>query len=84
MKIIKVSAMWCPSCLIMSDTIEQVVNENNLELIKYDFDLDDDVVKKYNVGNILPVIIKVDDDLNEISRLVGEHSKKEIDQFIKE
>jgi len=84
MKIIKVSAMWCPSCLVMSDTIEQVVNENNLELIKYDFDLDDDVVKKYNVGNILPVIIKVDDDLNEISRLVGEHSKKEIDQFIKE
>ena len=84
MKIIKISAMWCPSCLIMNDIVNDVVEANNIELIKYDFDMDADIVSKYNVGNILPVIIKIDDDENEISRIIGEHSKKEIEEFIKE
>ena len=84
MKIIKISAMWCPSCLIMNDIVNDVVEANNIELIKYDFDMDADIVNKYNVGNILPVIIKIDDDENEISRIIGEHSKKEIEEFIKE
>ena len=82
MKIIKISALWCPSCLIMNDIIEDVITEKNIELIKYDFDLDQDIVQKYSVGNILPVIIKVDENNNEIERLIGEHSKKEISEFI--
>lgn len=82
MKIIKISALWCPSCLIMNDIIEDVITSKNIELVKYDFDLDQEIVKNYNVGNILPVIIKVDDNYNEIERLIGEHSKQELIEFI--
>lgn len=82
MKIIKISALWCPSCLIMNDIIEDVITSKNIELVKYDFDLDQEIVKDYNVGNILPVIIKVDDNNDEIERLIGEHSKQELIEFI--
>lgn len=82
MKIIKISAMWCPSCLIMNDLIDDLLNEYNINLIRYDYDLDQEEVSKYNVGNILPVLIKVDDSGNEISRIVGEKSKKELIEFI--
>ena len=82
MKIIKVSALWCPSCLIMNDIIDEVVNEKSMELIKYDYDYDAEIVNKYNVGNILPVLILINDKNEEIKRIVGEHSKKEIIEFI--
>lgn len=82
MKIIKITAMWCPSCLIMNDLITDIVNESSFELISYDFDIDQDMVEKYNVGTILPVLIKLDDNDNEIKRISGEHSKKEILEFI--
>lgn len=82
MKIIKITAMWCPSCLIMNDLITDLVNESSFDLVSYDFDLDQDIVEKYNVGTILPVLIIVDDDGNEIKRITGEHSKKEIIEFI--
>ena len=82
MRIIKISALWCPSCLIMNDLIEDILKEKEIELIKYDYDLDDEIVKKYDVGNILPVLIMVDENNNEIKRIVGEHNKKEIIEFI--
>ena len=81
MKIIKITAMWCPSCLIMNSMIDDIISKFNLEMISLDFDLDQDQVSKYSVGNILPVLIKIDNDNNEISRLVGEHTEKEIEEF---
>jgi hypothetical protein len=45
--------------------------------------MDEDIVKEYNVGKILPVLIKIDDNDNEVERLIGEHSKKEVEDFIK-
>lgn len=82
MKFVKITAMWCPSCLIMNDLITDIINEYNFELMSYDFDLDQDIVSKYNIGNILPVLIKTDEEGNEIKRITGEHSKKEIIDFI--
>ena len=82
MKIIKITAMWCPSCLIMNSMIDDIISKFNLEMISLDFDLDQDQVSKYSVGNILPVLIKIDNDNNEISRLVGEHTEKEIEEFL--
>lgn len=82
MKIIKITAMWCPSCLIMNDLITQLINESKFELLSYDFDMDQDIVKEYNVGTILPVLIKLDADGNEVKRLTGEHTKAEIINFI--
>lgn len=82
MKIIKISALWCPSCLIMNDIVNEAVKDANTKLISYDFDLDQDIVEKYNIGDKLPVLIKLDDNDNEISRIIGEHTKSEIDKFI--
>ena len=82
MKIIKITASWCPSCLIMNGMIDDIINNYNIEMKSLDFDLDQDEVSKYNVDTILPVLIKVDDDNNEIARIKGEKSKKEIIEFI--
>ena len=35
-------------------------------------------VKKYNVGNKLPVAIILDDDNNELERIIGEKKKEEV------
>ena len=62
MQIIKISAMWCPSCLIMNDLISDLIDSSKYKLVSYDFDLDQDVISKFNVGTILPVLIKLDSD----------------------
>ena len=82
MKIIKITASWCPSCLIMNSMIDDIISKYNLEMISLDFDLDQSEVEKYNVGTMLPVLIKLDDNDNEISRIKGEKSEKEIEEFI--
>ena len=76
MKIIRISAMWCSSCILMKSRFNDVIKNYDVELIDYDYDLDSDVVAKYNVGTILPVYIKGNE------RLIGEHSKEEIKEFI--
>ena len=80
MKLIKISAMWCPACLIMRPILNNL--DIDIEQVEYDYDLDEDVVNQYNVGEILPVFILVDND-KEIARLVGEHSKDEVLDFLK-
>lgn len=81
MKIIRISAIWCSSCIIMKSRFNEIIKNYNVEIIDYDYDLDEEEVNKFNVGNILPVYIKIDDK-KEISRLVGEHSEEEIIDFI--
>lgn len=80
MKLIKISAVWCPACLIMNSRINKITNKLNIPVIEYDYDIDNEIIKKYNIGNILPVIILEED--KEIDRLVGEHSDKEIERFL--
>lgn len=78
MKIIKINAMWCPGCLISKNIwndIEDLYPNN--EYINLDYDMDEEIVEQYNVGDILPVVIIEKDD-NEIKRIIGEKTKKEI------
>lgn len=56
----------------------------NLDITEYDYDMDEELVEKYNVGDKLPVVIMLDDNDKEIKRLIGERKKEEIIQFIKE
>lgn len=76
MQIIRISAIWCSSCIIMKSRFNEVIKDYDIEVIDYDYDLDSDIIDKYNVGNILPVYIKGND------RLIGEHSKQELKEFI--
>ena len=78
MKVIKINAMWCPGCLISKSIWNDIETEfPNNEYISLDYDMDEEEVNKYNVGDILPVVILIKDD-KEIKRIIGEKSKKEI------
>lgn len=79
MKIIKISAVWCSSCIIMKSRFNEIIKYKDIEMISLDYDTDN--IEEYNVGEILPVFIKIEND-KEVARLVGEHSKKEIESFI--
>ena len=83
MKVLKISAIWCPSCIIMTNTVNNLKNEYpDLEWINYDYDMDEEIVKKYEIGNILPVLIFMDENGKEIKRITGEKSKKELKDII--
>lgn len=85
MKIIKFSAVWCPGCLVMKPVWKKVREKlPNLDIIEYDYDIDEDEVNIYNVGDKLPVVIKLDDNGSEIGRLIGEKKENEIIEFIGE
>ena len=78
MKIIKINAMWCPGCLISKNVWNEIEKEYpNHEYISLDYDLDEEDIEKYNVGEILPVVI-IEKDNKEIKRIIGEKNKKEI------
>jgi len=84
MQIIRITAMWCMSCLAMKKTWKQVFSEyDDIDIQDYDLDFDKDKVIPLEIGKILPVLIIYNDN-KELARLVGEQSKKELTKIIKE
>lgn len=81
MKIIKFSALWCPACLIMNNRINKIANKYNIEIIEYDYDIDENKKEEYNINNILPVII-LQKEGKEVKRLIGELSENKLEQEI--
>lgn len=82
MKIVKISSLGCPSCIIMNKIINSIKEEYNIDIEEYDYDFEAEEISKYNVGKILPVFIFFSEG-KEVSRLVGEHKKEEFDRIIK-
>ncbi len=83
MKIIKVGAMWCPACIITNKFWKDIKNYySNIEFTDLDLDMDEEEVKKLNIGKILPEIIFFDDNNNEIKRIIGEKKRIEIEKEI--
>lgn len=84
MKIIIISALWCPSCLKMGKIYKQLKDKySNIEFISYDIDFDEEEVKQYNPGDILPILILAKEN-KEIKRIVGEHTTEELEKEIEE
>jgi len=82
MKIIRITAIWCPSCLVMRKPWKKWEEEYpNLDIVDYDYDINEDIVEKYNVGTILPVLIR-EEDGREVSRLIGEKKHDQLVEFI--
>ena len=80
MKIIRISAIWCTSCILTSKDFNKIKEKYpNIEYIELDYDTDD--IDKYNVGDIIPVIIVYKDD-TEVARIIGEKRFDEIDKVI--
>lgn len=82
MKIIKIGAMWCPACLIMNKRLKEIENKYSIEIINYDYDIDEEIVNKYNVGEVLPEIIFINENDEEVKRLIGEQSIENISSII--
>lgn len=80
MKIVKITSMGCLSCILINNTLEKILENYKVHIKEIDYDFDD---CPYKVGNILPVLIFVDENDNELSRLVGESSYEEIENEIK-
>lgn len=79
MKILKFNAIWCSGCIVMKKIMKEIEEEYpNIEIESYDYDMDEEMVKKYNIGDIIPVLIFLDKNSNEIGRLIGEKTKKDI------
>ena len=83
MKLIVISAVWCPSCLILNKQIKNIKEEFDIEIEKLDYDLDEDKIEMYNIGKTVPVLI-LEKDNKEIKRLTGEKSYNEIKEFLNE
>ncbi len=77
MKVIKITAVWCGTCLIMNKTWNKVLKEKNIETISLDYDMDEEEVQGYQVGKKLPVFIFMNNN-QEIKRVVGEHSYEDM------
>jgi thiol-disulfide isomerase/thioredoxin len=77
MRVVKINAIWCSGCLVMNKIWKNITNKYEIETLNLDYDMDEDEVVKYNVGDILPVFIFFDGD-KEITRVIGEVSEKEM------
>lgn len=84
MKIIKIGATWCTSCIIVKNNLTKVLKDYcDIELVEYDIDFDEEEVKKYKVTEKLPVLVFEKNEV-EIKRMIGEVSKKDITNVIKD
>lgn len=82
-QLVVISAVWCPSCLNLNKHLKKFLSEYpNITMKKLDYDLDEEELLKYKIGNKLPVIIMIDKSGNEIGRLVGETKYDEIIEFV--
>lgn len=84
MKIERITAIWCPSCLLMKSRWEKVESKfKEIEYIDYDYDFDEDIVATRNIGKTLPVCILYKND-QEASRIIGEKTEKELIELLEE
>lgn len=83
MKIIKISAIWCPGCLVMKKVWKNILNSyNDLDITELDYDINNEEIKKYNPGKVLPIVIFLDDNNNELTRLIGEQKEETLKNYI--
>ena len=64
-----------------NDIIE-FLEKYQLDITELDYDMDNEEVKKYNVGNVLPVVIFLNDNGIELERLVGEQKEDKLVEVI--
>lgn len=83
MKVLKFNAIWCSACLVMKKVYKQVFDQySDFEVINYDYDIDEEMVEKYEIGTTIPVLIFLDEKDEEITRIVGEKSFEYIENVI--
>jgi thiol-disulfide isomerase/thioredoxin len=83
MKVIKFGAVWCNGCIVMKPRWQEIEKENPwLKNEFYDFDQDEEMVKKYNINEDLPTFVFLDKNGKEFLRLSGEIEKDKLLEII--
>jgi len=83
MKIIKIGAIWCPGCLVMKKVWNKIKEAYpDLDILELDYDMNAKEVSKYNAGKVLPIVIFMDNDGNELERLIGEQREEDLRRII--
>lgn len=83
MKVVKISAVWCSGCLVMNKIWKNVLNNYKFETVNLDYDIDEEEVQKYEIGDVLPVLIFYKND-KEVCRVIGEKKEEELIKIIEE
>lgn len=85
MKILKFGANWCSGCLVMKPRFQKIEKENTwLKTEYYDFDNDKEMVVKYDINEVLPTFVFLDNNDQEFLRLNGEVEENELIKIINE
>jgi len=79
-KIMLITAVWCPSCLIMRPRYQAYVQKHlEFSFEEVDFDDNPSLVKKLSVAKTLPVAIIYTGE-REVVRLIGELSAQNVEE----
>ena len=62
---------------------DEVLKEKKIETVSLDIDMDEEEVKQYEVGDVLPVFILFKRE-KEVKRIVGEKTTGELLSILKE
>ncbi len=82
MKIVTINAMWCPGCIVMHKVWNNIKNKyDDVVFENYDYDMDEEIVKSFSPGDVLPITIFFKDG-KEVDRLTGEKSENELINII--
>lgn len=85
MKVLKFGAGWCSGCLVMKPRWKKIEEENAwLKTEYYDYDIDKEMVEKYQIDKTLPTFIFLDKEEKELLRLNGEIDKGKLIELIKQ
>ena len=70
-------ASWCHTCEELDPIIADIVLESGVKFFKYDVEEAPKIAEKYKI-NVIPCIIILDEEGNQIKKLIGKKSKEEI------
>ncbi len=81
-KLLLITAIWCPSCLIMRPRYQKLAHEYGYQAIEeVDYDDQQTLIKNLKIGMTLPVAIFMDQQI-ELTRIIGEHSEKKLREIL--
>jgi thioredoxin 1 len=82
MKALKFYASWCGPCKALSMTISSAGDKITMPIEEIDIDQDMDSARKYSIRSV-PVMIVVNENGDELRRMVGAASEQKLLDFLK-
>ena len=74
-------ATWCGPCRMLSPILDEIVEEENIKLVKVDVDKNEDIARRYGIMSIPTIILFKNGE--EVNKNVGFIGKEELIEFIK-